>query len=214
MNNKTINNGDNYGNQTHNYIEINYGTTFNNLNYNQNYIDEIEKKKVEFKDIIKNKVIESIVAIILGVLSFVSKFLSESKIFDSTVNLCLFVIFIIMIILASLIFICSLYNIFLSLFLRKDGGFVEFKPVSNLIDDLVKLFSNNPNINEYRNTGKIYKNINNTIYELKGRKCPYCETGRIGHMNFTYNQYQRCYQLICSENPDNHILNFDYKKHI
>lgn len=214
MKNKTIYNGDNYGTQSNISVENNYGTIYNNSDNEHNEKYDIIKNEVEYRDIIKNKIIECIISFILGGISFIPKILSETNIFNPPVNLCLLLVFIILLLLAIIILSCSLYNILLSTVLRKDGGFIEFKSVINIIKDLLASSSNNNNVTEYRSTGKIYKNIDNTIYELKGCKCPDCETGNIGHMYFVYNQFEKRYQLKCSENPDNHIKDFDYKKRI
>jgi len=199
----------------------NYGTINDySINFFAEGISDMEpqilKKKTKIQDIIKEKVIEGIVGVVLGLVAAVINAAKTTELFNSLTSEVKIFLYL-LIIFGGLIgfglvaiFIFDIINLF---DLSKNGNFVEFESKFFWADKFAEIFRNSENSiqKEDRAVGKCYKNINGEIYEIKGAKCPICETKPIGNMYLRYSNKKKVYFWECSQNQAHKIM-FDYKK--
>lgn len=178
------------------------------------------KNETTLKDIFKEKLIEYVIGVVLGGITYGVKVALDTKNFD--IGFKIFLLFAMFMIGAFtfVMFYSATIDILKATSLRKKGKFIEFQSKRNamgtIINEVEKMVGNNANgetLENFRSVGKVYKNIDGIIYKIEGCKCPFCESEPIGNMNFVYNKYQNRYELICNEQPM-HRLDFDFKKNI
>lgn len=178
---------------------------------------EFFKQETTIKDILKEKLIEVILSAILGGISYLFKIAIDKNFFKSQSNIVLIVLIIVFAAAALIVMYSALSDLLTSIGLTRKGSFREFQSKDEALKGVMRtIFSNSENnglINEYRDVGKIYKNVDGKIYNYKGCKCPFCETEPIGRMYIKYNNIKRTYELLCNE-QSSHVLEFDYKKNI
>jgi hypothetical protein len=178
------------------------------------------KNETTMKDIFKEKLIEYVIGVALGGITYGVKFVFDNKNFDIGFKLFLLFAMFTLGAFTLVMFYSATVDIFKAISLKKKGKFVEFQSKKNAIGTIMnevgKNTSNsasNEDLDNYRSVGKVYKNIDGIIYKIKGCKCPFCESEPIGTMNFVYNKIFNGYELVCNE-QSTHRLEFDYKKNI
>lgn len=175
----------------------------------------IEKEKTSFKEILKDKLHEAVVASALLVIAAIINKAPLKGLFDTTIKsgieIVLIIIMIVSFALGIVLLIICVYDIYHILSLLSEGSFVELESKSEWLGQLRN--SENTIPKDVRTTGKCYKNIEGIIYKIKGKRCPYCETQPIGKMFLKYSNYSKIYFWECSQNQA-HMVEFDYKKKI
>lgn len=179
---------------------------------------KIEKEETTLGKIIKEKVIEAIVGVVLsGVAALISSYKS-TELFNSleeSIKICLILVIVILFVVGIGLVLIFLYDIINLLILFRKGSFVELESKVLWLDKLFDIFRNSEDTasKDVRVTGKCYKNIEGKIYNIKGKKCPICETEPIGNMSLKYSNCLQTYFWECSQNQA-HKIEFDYKKKI
>lgn len=193
-------NGNNYGSITDNSTTI-----ISNSEVEQTNDTPIEKEETSIKNLFFKKFIDVFWGAIFSLIAFICQHINiKENVFK---NIILLVIFVCCIVFAIICFLCFIVNLFNIIQLRKKGKFIEFESKEKFVWSLQK----SENKSAIRNTGEVYKNIDGTIYSIKSKKCPFCESEPIGQMKLNFNSQNRKYLWICSEQPS-HEIEFDYKK--
>lgn len=193
-------NGNNYGSITDNSTTIISKIEGEQINHTP-----IEKEETSIKKLLFQKFIDVFWGAIFSFIAFICKHLSVKG--SEFKNIILIVIFICCIACAIICFLCFILNLLKIIQLQQKGRFVEFESKEKFVWSLQKP----ENKSVIRNTGKVYKNIDGTIYSIKSKKCPFCESEPIGRMKLNYDSHNYKYLWVCSEQPS-HAIEFDYKK--
>ncbi|KAB1437884.1 hypothetical protein [Candidatus Galacturonibacter soehngenii] len=212
--------GDNNGAIT-DYSGATIGTIINTNTDSREISVKFAKNETSIKDIIKEKIIELLIGTAFSGLSYIVKIILDKNNFNLGVTFFILFILLFFVIIAFVFIYSSVTDIIKSLFLNKQGRFTEFQSkkeaISVAYEEITSMLSSKDasykSLKEYRNVGKLYKNIDGIIYQIKGCKCPFCESEPIGNMNFLYNKYYKRYELVCNE-QSLHKLEFDFKKKI
>lgn len=181
---------------------------------------KFDKSETTFKDIFKEKLIEYLIGVVLGGVTYGVKVVLDVKNFDIGIKIFLLFAMFMVGVVTFVMFYSATVDIFKAISLKKKGKFVEFQSKKNAIGTIISEIgkntsnsANNEELDNYRSVGKVYKNIDGIIYKIEGCKCPFCESEPIGTMNFVYNKIFNRYELECNE-QSKHRLEFDYKKNI
>ena len=205
-------NGDNNG------IIIDKSTNITVTNDIECEYNQIQKEETTLKNIVKEKVIEVIIGIVLTGISVILEKCQSRGTFASLENgirLALMGIVIVLFIFGIGILFIAIYDGIKMLTLYHAGSFVEMESKYEWLGKLGEIFQKSENIvqKEERKTGKIYMNFDGKIYRIISMKCPICETEPIGNMYLIYSNKLHKYFWKCSENQA-HKVEFDYKKKI
>ena len=112
---------------------------------------------------------------------------------------------------AIVLTLTALSNLWKCIKLRKRGAFIAMTSKLEQAGHALDKMSKEQSDTAYKSVGKVYKNIDGTVYELKGCSCPICQSEPIGKMFFRYNKTTQSFELVCKEN-NSHVLEFDYKE--
>ena len=201
-------NGDNYGIINDNSITIIAHESYKNT--------VIHKEETTIKDIVKEKIIEFIVGAVLTALASLIKSGSENglfAVFDFEASAGVLVMMVVIIGFGIMLCALALWDMIKLLELSNEGTFVEMESKwewLRRIIGLIPVMSEETQV-RIRGTGKCYKNIDGTIYEIIRKECPLCETKPIGDMHLIYEYDTNQYHWRCNQNHM-HKIEFDYKK--
>lgn len=184
--------------------------------HNDFFIEDtlIEKEKTSINDIIRGKIFEAIIGMILITVAWgINNLMKMDMISSLSFGIRIAMLFLMIAcgigaIVNGLAVLFDLINI---VRLMQKGKFVEFVSKRVILGTILSVFRDETDIYGERCVGKTYKNIGGDIYKIKYKICPFCQTEPIGKMYLVKQINNPQYMWICSE-QSSHIMEFDYKK--
>lgn len=176
-----------------------------------------ETECVDLTKLKSEKLREMILPTILTIADILLWMVDKHFISGSPWNI-LFSISIGIILVIILVFVTCTIKDYLGLFrLKKVGQASYYIPKYQAILLLLKTFctsmSNDVTYESSRiGVSRVFKNEKNTIFEIKGCTCPYCQSIPIGYMR-PRKRISNSIEFICDQNSD-HVIKFDWKKTI
>lgn len=202
---RDVNIGQNYGN----VIENNYYG--NEKNYN-NYNVDFELKETTVNDLIKSKFKELIGSIVSIVISIVLNIINKNVEINSKLSIAFIIFMLIFGILGAIILFCYIYDMIQILKLKINGKCINLVSKREVFLAVIESMREE-GIYDEKSIGKLIKNENGKIYEIKGCKCPFCNSEPIGYMYPSYINKNGQYVFECDENQA-HRITFDYKNQL
>ena len=200
---RDVNIGQNYGN----VIENNYYG--NEKNYNVDF----ELKETTVNDLIKSKSKELIGSLISIVISVVLDIINKSVEINNKLSITFIVIMLIFGALGAIILFCYICDMIKILKLKTNGKCINFESKREVFQAIIETMREEDNVSDEKAIGKLIKNENGKIYEIRGCICPICKSEPIGYMYPSCINKNGQYIFECDENQA-HRLNFDYKNKI
>lgn len=200
---RDVNIGQNYGN----VIENNYYG--NEKNYNVDF----ELKETTVNDLIKSKSKELVSSLISIVISVVLDIINKSVEINNKLSIALIAIMLIFGVLGAIILFCYICDMVKILKLKTNGKCINFESKREVFQAIIETMREEENVSDEKAIGKLIKNENGKIYEIKGCKCPICNSEPIGYMYPSSINRNNQYIFECNENRA-HKLTFDYKNKI
>lgn len=179
----------------------------------KNYNVDLELKETNIKDLIKSKSKELIGSLISIVISIVLDIINKSVEINNKLSIALIVIMLIFGALGAIILFCYILDMIKILKLKTNGKCINFESKREVLQAIIEAVRAEENISDEKAIGKLVKNENGKIYEIKGCKCPICNSEPIGYMYPSSINKNGQYIFECDENRA-HRLTFDYKNKI
>ncbi|MGN0524248.1 MAG: hypothetical protein ACI4IG_08240 [Eubacterium sp.] len=201
---RDVNIGQNYGN----VIENNYYG--NEKNYNVGF----ELKETTLNNLIKSKSKELIGSLFSIAISVVLDVINKSVEIDNKISIVIIVFLLIFGALGVIILLCYICDMIKILKLKTNGKCINFESKREIFQAIFETMrGEKEHVSDEKAIGKLIKNENGKIFEIKGCKCPICKSEPIGYMYPSYINKSGQYIFECDENQA-HRLTFDYKNKI
>ncbi|MCM1285189.1 MAG: hypothetical protein NC213_08385 [Acetobacter sp.] len=196
-------------------IGQNYGDVIENNYYGneKNYSVDFELKETTVNDLIKSKTKELIGSLISIVISVVLDIINKSVEINNKLSIAFIVIMLIFGALGAIILFCYICDMIKILKLKTNGKCINFESKREVFQAIIETMREEDNISDEKAIGKLIKNENGKIYEIRGCACPICKSEPIGYMYPSCINKNGQYIFECDENQA-HRLTFDYKNKI
>ena len=176
----------------------------------------VEREKTSIVKIFKKKGYEAIfggIFVLIAIIIYNINYKSSVNVMSNNAKIYLIAVMGILFICGVCLLLICLYDAFDILRLLRKGSFVELQSKVEWLYKFLEAIRNSESSDpkDIRGTGKCYMNIEGEIYQIKGKKCPYCEMKPIGNMYMLYSNFRKVYFWECSQNQS-HRVEFDYKK--
>lgn len=197
----------NIGQNNGNVIEYNYYG--NEKIYNVNY----ELKETTVNDLIKTKTKELVISLVSIAISAILEVINKHTEISGKLSIAVIIFVLIFGVAGLIILFCYAYDLLKIFKLKKNGKCINFESKLEVFRQIIETMREEENTSNEKAIGKLIKNEDGKIYEIKGCKCPICNSEPIGYMKPSYLDKNNQYIFECNENSA-HRLTFDYKDKI